>query len=74
MNLPNKLTILRIIMIPFFVACFYIPTDYKLYIAAAVFVLAYITDAVDGHLARKNKQVTDFGKLMDPDDTGLSRR
>lgn len=66
MNLPNKLTILRILMIPFFIACFYIPTDYNLYIAAAVFVLAYITDAVDGHLARKNKQVTDFGKLMDP--------
>lgn len=66
MNLPNKLTILRIIMIPFFVACFYLPTDYRLYIAAAVFIAAYITDAVDGHLARKNKQVTDFGKLMDP--------
>ncbi len=66
MNLPNKLTILRICMIPFFIACFYIDSVYSLYIAAAVFVLAYITDAVDGHLARKNGQVTDFGKLMDP--------
>lgn len=66
MNLPNKLTLLRIIMIPFFIACFYIPTDYRLYIAAAVFIAAYITDAVDGHLARKTGQITDFGKLMDP--------
>ena len=53
-------------MIPFFVACFYIPADYKLYIAMGVFILAYLTDAIDGHLARKNKQITDFGKLMDP--------
>ncbi len=66
MNLPNKLTILRILMIPFFIACFYLPVDYRLYIATGVFILAYITDAIDGHLARKNKQVTDFGKLMDP--------
>lgn len=66
MNLPNKLTMLRIIMVPFFVGCFYLPADYRLYVAAAMFIAAYITDAVDGHLARKNKQVTDFGKLMDP--------
>lgn len=66
MNLPNKLTILRICMVPFFIACFYIKSDFSLYIAAVVFILAYITDAVDGHLARKNGQVTDFGKLMDP--------
>ncbi len=66
MNLPNKLTILRIVMIPFFIACFYLESEYSMYIAAAVFVLAYITDAVDGHLARKNNLVTDFGKLMDP--------
>lgn len=66
MNLPNKLTILRILLIPFFIACFYIPVSYNLYIAAGMFVLAYITDAADGYLARKNQQVTDFGKLMDP--------
>ena len=66
MNLPNKLTILRICMIPFFIVCFYLPLDFNMYLAAAVFALAYATDALDGHLARKNGQVTDFGKLMDP--------
>jgi len=66
MNLPNKLTVLRICMIPFFIGCFYLPVEINLYIAAAVFALAYATDALDGYLARKNKQVTDFGKLMDP--------
>ena len=49
MNLPNKLTILRICMIPFFIGCFYLPTKLSLYIAAAVFAIAYATDALDGH-------------------------
>ena len=66
MNLPNKLTLLRIALIPFFVACFYLPFDYSMYIGAAVFIGAYITDAVDGHIARTRGLVTDFGKLMDP--------
>jgi len=66
MNLPNKLTILRMCLIPFFIACFYLPVEYNLYIAAGMFAVAYATDALDGHLARKNGQVTDFGKLMDP--------
>lgn len=66
MNLPNKLTMIRMAMIPFFVACFYLPFNFGLYIAAGVFAFAYATDALDGYLARKNKQVTDFGKLMDP--------
>ncbi|MBE6678461.1 MAG: CDP-diacylglycerol--glycerol-3-phosphate 3-phosphatidyltransferase [Ruminococcaceae bacterium] len=66
MNLPNKLTLLRIALIPFFVICFYLPLDYSMYIGAAVFLGAYITDAVDGHIARKHGLVTDFGKLMDP--------
>lgn len=66
MNLPNKLTILRIIIIPFMLAAFYLPEGWNVPMAAAVFVLAYATDAVDGYLARRNGQVTDFGKLMDP--------
>lgn len=66
MNLPNKLTMLRICLIPFFVACFYLPFDFSMYIAAAVFLGAYITDAVDGHIARSRNLITDFGKLMDP--------
>lgn len=66
MNLPNKLTILRIILVPVFVACFYLPVKGAMYIAAAVFVIAYFTDMLDGFIARKYNLITDFGKLMDP--------
>ena len=66
MNLPNKLTILRIILVPVFVACFYLPVEGAMYIAAAVFVVAYFTDMLDGYIARKYNLITDFGKLMDP--------
>lgn len=66
MNLPNKLTILRIILVPVFVACFYLPVEEAMYIAAVVFVVAYFTDMLDGYIARKYNLITDFGKLMDP--------
>lgn len=66
MNLPNKLTILRIILVPVFVAGFYLPVEGAMYIAAAVFVVAYFTDMLDGYIARKYNLITDFGKLMDP--------
>ena len=66
MNLPNKLTILRIILVPVFVACFYLPVEGAMYIAAAVVVVAYFTDMLDGYIARKYNLITDFGKLMDP--------
>lgn len=66
MNLPNKLTLLRVFMVPVFIACFYIDVSWKLYLAAVVFFLAYMTDILDGQIARKQKLVTDFGKLMDP--------
>ena len=66
MNLPNKLTILRIILVPVFVACFFLPVKGAMYIAAAVFVIAYFTDMLDGYIARKYNLITDFGKLMDP--------
>lgn len=77
MNLPNKLTVARMIAIPFFVAVFYLPDwvmfsllgaefKTKYIIAGIVFILAYITDTLDGHIARKTNCVTDFGKLMDP--------
>lgn len=68
MNLPNKLTILRIIMIPVFLIFLYIPglgmTGDVL--AAAIFVLASFTDLLDGKIARKYNLVTNFGKFMDP--------
>jgi CDP-diacylglycerol--glycerol-3-phosphate 3-phosphatidyltransferase len=52
--------------VPVFIACFYIDVTWKLYLATVIFFLAYITDILDGQIARKQKIVTDFGKLMDP--------
>ena len=68
MNLPNKLTILRIIMVPFFV--FFMLTDVggpaNKWIALALFCVASLTDLLDGKIARKYNLVTNFGKFMDP--------
>ena len=67
MNLPNKLTIIRIILIPIFVAVFYIPQiPYNYVISAVIFALAAFTDFLDGHIARKYNLVTDLGKFLDP--------
>ncbi len=67
MNLPNKLTILRIIMIPLFVAAYYVTAiPYNFVIAACVFALAAFTDFLDGYIARKYNLVTDMGKFLDP--------
>ena len=68
MNLPNKLTILRVIMIPFFVFFMLAPyfEGYGNYIATAIFVVASLTDMLDGKIARKYNLVTNFGKFMDP--------
>ncbi|MBO5067115.1 MAG: CDP-alcohol phosphatidyltransferase family protein, partial [Clostridia bacterium] len=67
MNLPNKLTIIRIILIPIFVAVFYIPQiPYNYVISAFIFALAAFTDFLDGHIARKYNLVTDLGKFLDP--------
>ena len=68
MNLPNKLTVLRVIMVPFFV--FFMLTDVSgaanKWIALALFVVASLTDMLDGKIARKYNLVTNFGKFMDP--------
>ncbi|HOR14146.1 MAG TPA: CDP-alcohol phosphatidyltransferase family protein, partial [Clostridia bacterium] len=53
MNLPNKLTLLRVLLIPVFILCFYIPVRGANLLAAAIFLLAYLTDIFDGLLARK---------------------
>ena len=68
MNLPNKLTILRILLVPVFIACFYLDsvTRHWQYIAAFVMFVASMTDIIDGHIARKYGLVTNFGKLIDP--------
>ena len=67
MNLPNTLTVLRVIMIPFFVLFMLGDiTSADKYIALGIFIAASLTDTLDGYLARKNNQVTNFGKFMDP--------
>lgn len=68
MNLPNKLTILRVCMIPFFVIFMLMDFagDTSKWIALVIFVAASLTDTLDGYLARKYNLVTNFGKFMDP--------
>ena len=67
MNVPNTLTVLRVIMIPFFVLFMLGDiTSVDKYIALGIFIAASLTDTLDGYLARKNNQVTNFGKFMDP--------
>ena len=66
MNLPNKLTVLRIILTPIFLACFLIDFPHHMLIAAIIFIGASITDAIDGNYAREHNLVTDFGKFLDP--------
>ena len=69
MNLPNKLTVLRVCMIPFFVVMLLLNggenQTYR-YIAAAIFIVASLTDMLDGKITRKYNLVTNFGKFMDP--------
>ena len=67
MNLPNRITMMRIILIPFFV--FFMLTELvpgSRFIAAAIFIVASLTDTLDGYLARKYNLVSNFGKFMDP--------
>lgn len=66
MNLPNKLTLLRVILVPFFLLFMYINIPFNFAIALVIFAAASITDALDGHIARKNNLVTNFGKFLDP--------
>ena len=66
MNLPNKLSLLRVALIPVMVALLYPRTDACNIAAAAVFGLAAFTDFLDGHIARKKGLITDFGKFVDP--------
>ena len=68
MNLPNKLTILRALLVPVFVACLlYIPNPIVCgLVTAVVFIITSLTDMLDGKIARKHNLVTNFGKFMDP--------
>jgi len=68
MNLPNKLTLFRVILIPFFVALLLMQSYHGSFrwIALAIFIIASLTDLLDGKIARKYNLVTNFGKFMDP--------
>lgn len=67
MNLPNKITIFRVSMIPLFLVLLLVPNiPLGNYLALVVFVIACLSDALDGHIARKYNLVTNFGKFMDP--------
>ena len=67
MNTANKLTMARVVMIPIFLLVLYLVIPpYRNYIALVIFILASITDFIDGYVARHYNQITDFGKFMDP--------
>jgi CDP-diacylglycerol--glycerol-3-phosphate 3-phosphatidyltransferase len=65
-NIPNALTILRILLIPVLILVFYLPFKNHLLVAAAIFALAAVTDWFDGYLARRMEQTTAFGAFLDP--------
>ena len=66
MNTANKITISRIILVPIFLVFIELKIKYGIYIAAVIFLTAALTDKLDGYIARSRKQVTTFGKFMDP--------
>lgn len=66
MTTANKLTILRIVLIPVFLVVLYLGFPVSNWVALGVFILASMTDFIDGYIARRYNQITDFGKFMDP--------
>ena len=66
MNLPNKLTLLRVLLIPFFLLFMYLNLPFHFAVALVIFGIASITDALDGKIARSRNLVTNFGKFLDP--------
>lgn len=66
MNLPNKLTLLRVLLIPFFLLFVYLDIPFHFLLALVIFTAASITDALDGKIARSRNLVTNFGKFLDP--------
>ena len=66
MNLPNKLSVMRVLCIPVIVLLLYLPEDGCRIAAGILFILASVTDYLDGHIARQHNLVTDFGKFIDP--------
>lgn len=66
MNLPNKITVVRLILVPFFLACALMDFKHHFLFALIIFAIACITDRIDGKLARDRNEITNFGKFLDP--------
>lgn len=66
MNIPNLITVLRVVLIPIFIVLFYMPFDWSFTAASSVFAIAAATDWLDGYLARRLEQSTPFGAFLDP--------
>lgn len=66
MNIPNSLSLTRICLIPLFIAAYFLPYEWGVYVAIAIFFVCCFTDFLDGFIARKYNMVTDLGKLLDP--------
>lgn len=66
MNIPNSLSLVRICLIPLFVVAYFLPYEWGVYVAIAIFLICCFTDFLDGFIARKYNMVTDLGKLLDP--------
>ena len=66
MTIPNQLTLLRILLIPVFIVVFYLPYEHSNFLACIIFILAAITDILDGYYARKLNQVSSLGVFLDP--------
>ncbi|MCY4045552.1 MAG: CDP-diacylglycerol--glycerol-3-phosphate 3-phosphatidyltransferase [Cellvibrionales bacterium] len=66
MTLPNWITVFRLVLIPFFVLFFYLPYKWSFYLSAFIFVAAALSDMLDGYLARKLNQSSEFGAFLDP--------
>ena len=65
-TIPNMITIGRICLVPVFVVVFYLPTEHRMQAAAAIFIIAALTDYLDGYVARRLKQETKAGAILDP--------
>jgi len=66
LNIPNKISLARIFMMPVFIVFALLPYTWSKFLALAIFIIAAVSDAVDGHIARKYNMVTDLGKFLDP--------
>ncbi len=66
MNTPNKITVFRMFIAPLFLVIYFLDIPLKMFISALIFALGAVTDAIDGHIARTNNIVTNFGKFLDP--------